>query len=380
MKPESHSARRNRMQARPQGEHLESRSLLTGGGGNIFALVPGQVAAPGGTSAQTFTIDPTHFIAPRKSVLLGVDVAPMTGSAVKPVIKGVQTGAETATASTGAQPRSMPLKTQRTASNSAVLVTIKTSKQPAQFTTTVSSDKGTTGSYVLGYYLPGDTDGDGFVSQQDLLAIAKDMGQTVSGSSYTFDADANRDGRIDTRDLALAKQNLGVKTDITPAITANLDPISDSGVADRTTVYQDAIFNGEGSPGAKISYSEVDGKVPVATTTVGPDGKYELTIPLAEGGNNFKVTSVDGFGQSISGKIAAVVYEKPAVPVTSPVKPPITTTTGDPAKPPTGQTDTSTVPPRYASWIKAHPDQAAKLRERLAAQQTRTPAPSTKSS
>ncbi len=188
-------------------------------------------------------------------------------------------------------------------------------------TASTTSGTATNGDYLLGYYLPGDADGDGIVNQNDLRAIAAAMGSKAGDARYNFEADANRDGKIDSKDLALAKQNLGVQTKIQPSVTANLDPASDSGTLDRITVYQDVIFEGTGTPGATVTYSETGQKAPDLTATIKPDGTYTLTEHLAEGSNTFKVTSVDGFGQKITGTIQPVTYQTPETPVTSPTTP-----------------------------------------------------------
>src|SRR5438874_1166320 len=69
-------------------EPLETRELLTGGH-NTFAILPGTVDKPGGTTAIQFTIDSTHFHLPRKSVALGVDIVPDSNSTIKPLISSV---------------------------------------------------------------------------------------------------------------------------------------------------------------------------------------------------------------------------------------------------------------------------------------------------
>ncbi len=111
-----HGKTRTRRQARwlPCGEQLESRALLTGGAGSLFALEPGTIATPGGADAQTFTIDPAQFTMPRHSMVLGVDVAASTGATITPAITSVD--------STATQ---TPLAVTRTTGHNAVLVPIQ---------------------------------------------------------------------------------------------------------------------------------------------------------------------------------------------------------------------------------------------------------------
>src|SRR5262249_18209382 len=69
------SSNRRRARVQLSAEALETRALLTGGAGNTFAIIPGTIDKPGDTVTVSFTIDPSHFTLPRKSLALGVDVA-----------------------------------------------------------------------------------------------------------------------------------------------------------------------------------------------------------------------------------------------------------------------------------------------------------------
>src|SRR4051794_33836590 len=88
MRPPNPSPRR-RQKAQPCPETLESRSLLTGGGGNIIALIPGTVDTPGGTAAVAFMIDPAHWTLPKGKVAIGIDVVAGKNSSVDPLISRV---------------------------------------------------------------------------------------------------------------------------------------------------------------------------------------------------------------------------------------------------------------------------------------------------
>jgi hypothetical protein len=375
----------------PRGEQLEGRALLTGAGGNTFALEPATIDKPGGSVSETFKIDPAQFTIPTK-MILGVDVASASTSALgtttaKPTISAVSavkpttTATGTDTAATQSEVLT-PLTLTRTTGSSAVLVPIAKGKAAQSFEATITGDSQTSGDFLVGYYLPGDADGDGVVSQADIKAITKALNSKAGDAAYSFDADANRDGKIDQQDLNIAKQNLGVQTKIQASVTANLDPASDSGAVDRVTEYQNVIFEGTDTPGAQLTFSEVNQKTPDAKTTVKPDGTYSLTIPLAEGTDNFKVTSVDSFGQQISGTISPVTYQKPTTPVTSPTKP---TSPPKPLYPSTVATPLALATragrmhvPKARS-VAPRGDQAAMLRARLALLRMSKPASSAKS-
>ena len=95
---------------------------------------------------------------------------------------------------------------------------------------------GTTGTYLVGFYLPGDVAGTGRSRKPILKTIKKDKGMTAENSSYNFDADVNRDGVINGQDLKLAKEDLGASTAVSPVVSVNLDPASNP-AADRTTPF-----------------------------------------------------------------------------------------------------------------------------------------------
>jgi hypothetical protein len=363
---QAHPKARRAVKAKPGGEQLEARSLLTSGAGNIFALVPGTVDKAGDVGAHTFKVESSHFTLPKRTATLGIDVAASGGSAIKPRISSVSSGGRVLPIS---YPRGGVLRAKASGqtpglTNGAVLVPVKGS---GSYTTHVLGESKTTGNYILGYFVPGDADGNGKVEQADIAAIKKAVGAIVGDGDYSFDADSNRDGRIGQNDVQTARKNLGVVTTITPVISANLDPISDSGTVDRTTVFQDVILTGNGAPGATVSFSEIAKKTPDYTTKIGDDGTYAITVTLAEGSNTFHVTYVDPFGQVISGNIAAITYQKPAVPVVSPTRPeatkPDTSTPEETPEAPSPKYEQMAA--RYPNWFRNNPDQAAKLREKM---------------
>ena len=310
-------SQRRRPLFRVEAEILESRQLLTGGAGNTFALTQGNVAAAGGSTVSAFVIESTHFTAPKGKITLGVDVVATAGSTLNPQIADVSAGSgkrvrvERALKGAAANSTSADLP-------HAVLATIRVPRGKAAFAagfrTNVAAQAKTSGDFLLGYYLPGDANGDGRVTPADLTLIKKGMGKDVNADDYPFDADSNRDGVISRSDLMLAKRNLGVATTITPDFTANLDPATDTGASDRITNTQTVTFTGAAAPGAAISYQEVNGKAPTTSTVAAPTGQYTVSIPLTEGTSTFMVSSVDAFGQTITGSIQPVTYTTGDVP------------------------------------------------------------------
>jgi hypothetical protein len=314
MLPSSKQPRKKRGQE-PKLEPLEGRQLLSTGQGSTFAIVPGTVSTAGQLSNIPFKIDPSQFTAGRGGkILLGIDVASDPSTSIKPQIAGVK---QADGRSAGALHRSMytmqVIKAKSLASpmSSAVLVSVPVPRagQAAQtYTLQVRGNFGSTGDYLAGFYLPGDVNGDGTVNKTDLETIVKDLGATPSSSKYTFDADVNRDGKISGIDLKYATMNMGVSTTVSPIIGVNLDPATDGPLQSRVTSSNPVHFTGTATPGATVTFTEVNGNSPGASATVDSTGKYSIWVPLGSGSNTFQVATSDAFGQSITGQIAPVTY------------------------------------------------------------------------
>jgi hypothetical protein len=308
---------------RLNAESLESRALLTGGAGSTFALIPGDITTAGGQQTVTVHVDTTHFTVPKHTMSLGIDIAPMTNSTVSGKVAAMTSSSVTteggATVHTQGH-RAANVHLSRVRNNQAVLanVRLKPGQSGIDQNVTITAQNNTSGQYILGFYLPGDANGDGTVDKTDLSTIDKAIGAISGDAQYSLDTDTNRDGRIGMNDLMLAKRNFGVKTTITPVINANLDPASDTGASDRITNEQVVHFSGTGTPGAAITYAEINSRTPAVSTTADANGNYSLNIPLALGTNTFKLTSVDAFDQTISGTISPVTYQTDPVPAAAP--------------------------------------------------------------
>ncbi len=292
----------------PSPEALESREVMTAGAGNTVAIFPGQVTQAGQPAEVSFTINPANFTFNRGRINLGIDVAAPQTSQVLPAVTAVHN-------SLGGRVQAMGLGRSgsvRGAATQAIITPLafrgRQTPVPVTYQVQVTGESQTTGAFLAGLFLPGDANGDGQVGQDDLKDIRSRLGTIAGNQNYSFDADSNRDGVISRTDLILAHRNLGVKSTISPVVTSNLDPASDTGAADRVTTQQVVHFTGIASSGATITYSEINHKTPDVTTTATSDGTYSLNIPLADGANNFHVTVTDTSGQQISGTIAAVSY------------------------------------------------------------------------
>jgi hypothetical protein len=308
--------RRRKMEFGP--ELLETRELLTGGS-NTFAIIPGTVSTTNGTTQVSFTIDPSQFTRPRSALTLGIDVVAASGSTIKPFISEVDDSAGDIIPQTFHSIYNPHLSHYAVASGegtSAVLSPLtfgpKSLNEPTTFTVTVSALGKTSGDFLLGFYLPGDANGDGVVNKTDLQIVKSLRGTTSTSSNYNFNADTNRDGRIGTIDLAFTKQNMGVSTTVLPTVSSNYAASQDiSSLSPRTTNLSSVTFTGQVTPGAKVTYTQTANAVPVTTTTADSMGNYSILVPLAVGSNTFQVTSTDAFGQTITGTISPVTFIKP---------------------------------------------------------------------
>ncbi|AGA27284.1 dockerin type I domain-containing protein [Singulisphaera acidiphila] len=316
MNPFKRAPRRRQLQVQPGAEALETRKLLTGGAGNTFAIIPGTIDQPNGTVSVSFTLDQAHFTRPKGKVALGIDVVADPSGTLKPLITSVtnphgEIVPQTIHAIYDPHVKHRQVANGRT--TSAVISPIGSfpgdTTAPVTYTVQVQSTAKTTGKFLLGFYLPGDANGDGVVDKADLQIVRAQLGAKAGDKRYSFDADANRDGRITRADLAYTQQNQGVKTTISPVIAANLDTTSVSNPAARTNNVPTARFTGTATPDAVITYSNSsDPTQTTTTTTADASGNYTVVTPLAQGENVFQVASVDVFGQTIKGAIAPVQY------------------------------------------------------------------------
>jgi hypothetical protein len=299
-------------------EVLEDRQLLSAGMGSTFAIMPGSVDKAGQVSTVQFKIDPKVFTPGHGGkVTLGIDIAADTSnnSTVKPEIVSVKSAAGGTFRVQHSIYSASIIKASKLATpvSSAVLVTLpvpKANQAPAVYMVQVKGNYNTTGRYLVGFYLPGDAKGTGTVDATNLQTITSEFGAkaTASGTKYTFDADANRDGKISVADLQIASKNLGAKTTVSPVVSVNLDPATDGPLQSRVTNFRTVHFTGSTTPGATVTFAEINNNSPGATATADDKGDYSIMVPLGDGSNTFKVTSTDAFGQTISGQIAPVTY------------------------------------------------------------------------
>ena len=317
MKPTDPKTRRPKTPALA-AEALETRQMMTGGVGDTFAILPATIKKAGGTATVEFNLDPKLFTnTGKKPFVLGIDVAPNSNSTANPSVTSVtsNTGKKLAVAHSTFDPSVKRTGVQSDSKvSSAALVTIpglpKATDKSTTYKVTVTGLGKSSGDILVGVYLPGDAAGTGVVNQASVNATQYALNANANDTTgkYSFDADANRDGRIDKKDVALVKQNIGVGTTVSPVISADL---GQTGVTDATNrIVNIPLVNvtGAATPGASVTFSATG--MPTQTVTADPTtGAYTVPLALNVGTNSYSVTSTDAFKQTIDGTIAAIKYD-----------------------------------------------------------------------
>ncbi len=304
-------------------EILEGRELMTGGVGDTFAIIPATIAKAGGHASVSFNLDPKLFTDPgNKPFLIGIDVAAGSGSTANPRVMSVTTpGGKTLPVTHAAFDASVKRTgaAAGSATSSAALVTIPGVKvAPAKgakglpsytYRVNVAAMGATSGTVLVGFYLPGNAGGGGVVNQADLNAIKFGLNTNANDTTgkYSFDADVNRNGIINQADLLLAQKNFGVGTTVSPVISANLDPASVTDAKNRITTNPSIHITGTATPGASVTYAATG--ISPTTAIADATGKYSVILHLNTGANTFNVVATDAFNQRITGSIAAVTLK-----------------------------------------------------------------------
>jgi hypothetical protein len=347
-------------------EVLEDRLVLSSGQGSTFAIMPGSISNPGQVSTQSFKIDPSLFTpGATGKLLLGIDITPATPSSAnantsniptttfKPYVMSVvdASGHVIPVAHSRYDPKIARANHLGTSPTSAALVMLdvpKSGQPAADYTVQIKGLQGSTGSYLVGFYLPGDANGDGTVNKTDITTLKTLLGDNATNKNYNFDADINRDGIINRMDLRLAQENLGASTKASPVVSVNLDPASDPAL-NGTTKFSIIHYAGMVTPGATVTFANTSNNGATTQTTANSTGAYSILVPLVSGPNKFTVTTMDGFGQSISGAISPVAYSPPTTTTpttggstTTPTPTTTTPTTGSSTTTPTPTTTTPT--------------------------------------
>ncbi len=319
----------NRKPRRPRSpslsaETLEKREMMTGGVGDTFAILPATIKTAGGHTSLSFSLDPKLFTDKgNKPFVLGIDVAPNQSATTLPIVQSVTTpNGKTLSVTHATFDPTVTRTGVQSASklSSAGLVTIPglpTAKAKSTiYKVNISALNKTSGAILVGFYLPGDATGTGTVNQASINAIQFAMNTNANDTTgkYSFDADVNRDGRINQQDLAIARKNFGIGTTVSPVISANLSPTGIADPQNRISMVPDVTVTGSATPGASITYSAPN--LPTQTVIADPTtGAYTVPLALNVGSNTYSVVTTDAFKQTITGSIAPITYTPGAVPL-----------------------------------------------------------------
>jgi Dockerin type I domain len=161
----------------------------------------------------------------------------------------------------------------------------------------LGADSGALGSFEIDAFLAGDANGDYRVDRSDLALIRSLRGTNELDSRFVIPADADGDGTITLRDLAIARLNLGASTEVRPmTVSLALDPDSDpdgNGVVTRSL----ATVDGRSEPGALVSIDQdIDGTIDQATEA-DSSGNFHFDMVVPVGNTPVQVVTTDQFGQ-----------------------------------------------------------------------------------
>ncbi|MDC7715600.1 retention module-containing protein [Vogesella sp. DC21W] len=144
------------------------------------------------------------------------------------------------------------------------------------------------------------------------VAADKTFSINVPGADLVADSDKTIDASVTTTDAAgnhtTVSDSEGYSLGTPPALTAQLDPASDSGaVGDGITNDRTPTISGTTTPGATVSVTSPTGEV--LTTTAGADGKWSVTPtqPLPNGAANFPVTATSPAGDVSSTTVPVII-------------------------------------------------------------------------
>jgi len=189
-------------------EPLEQRVMLSGAvPSNVFAQIDETIDDPADRPQVVITVSPDDFTLAGGSTLVGFHARASDGSNLNPGITQVRTN-------TGS-PVKRVLKRSNSAGTKDSLTIAKLSQ--GDYSLALHGQNRTTGDVQVQLYLVGDANGDRIVDNTDTALIRGLLGTKSSDANYVVEADADRNGKINKRDLRWAKRNLGDEVTLQPA-------------------------------------------------------------------------------------------------------------------------------------------------------------------
>ena len=151
----------------------------------------------------------------------------------------------------------------------------------------------TSGAYQLQVYLPGDVNGDNRVDGTDEQLFAAALGSHVGQPGYVLDADADRNGVIDSQDQLIQESNFGFVADRPPTVQST-EIMTHQGLA-VTVPLSSLASDPEGRPLSFSISGATDG-----TATLSPDGQSAVFVPNSgfAGTASFTIMANDGYDVS----------------------------------------------------------------------------------
>jgi hypothetical protein len=253
----------------------------------------GIIAEPSSViQVMPMTVGAGNFTMPRGQALLGFNLRPSSGSGFDPGLVQINRG--TGATATPLAPTFQSVDTG--ADNSALTIV---SMNSGQFSATVRSQlhpfhvkdrdidifQGTTGNFTLEVFLVGDANGDFVVNATDINLINDKQGIARGQTGYLREADVNLDGTINTQDLTLARQNLGVRTSIRPLTLQTT--LSENGATITNGVLRTGTFRVDATANRPVTFVGLD---------LNTDGYFEVNQKTKNNHTAFDLTTTPGLG------------------------------------------------------------------------------------
>ncbi len=258
---------------------LEERLALS----SVLSQAP--VALPSGNASAiaTVTLPATAFATGKTSTVFGLIVQPDPATGLQPKILSVATADGHRLPMTGNRPFKQGTRGEA--------LTLFTASTPGSVTVKVAGLGGSSGTAQVEAYLPGDGNGDGRVTIDDLVDYGKAYLSGYGQSNYNADADSNRNGHVAQDDGILLERNLspltfkhGITVNLALAAPAQIPPdgfSNSGGITQRRYV----VVAGHTTPGALVFADTGLGNFtftgPVLPTNA--DGNFSFPVDLSTG-------------------------------------------------------------------------------------------------
>jgi hypothetical protein len=288
----------NRARLRLTIEALEPRLALSGNvPANTIGVVQGAVRTPGAVDFVSVTVAPRNLAHNRPTTVFSLSVFPNPGNPLRPSV----------VATRGVHGAKLPLHQGAPfdASRHPFAQAYTLDGHPGPLTSGITGNQSTTGSFTELAALPGDANGDGHVSFDDLQAFAQAFKSHTNDAFYNPALDANKNGFIGIGDAKFLERNFSPLTPKAPLrMELHLAPgeqvlhpgISNSG---GITYRADVTIVGHTTPGAIVFSDSQLGNFAFDGAALATDatGLFVQHVHLTSALTNFTFMAIDPFGQ-----------------------------------------------------------------------------------